>query len=58
MHLAQAGGWDEAREALAAVLAAEPNALAARRALAHCHLRLGDAHAALETARHPSLLDD
>lgn len=55
---AQAGAWGEARDALQAAIGARPDALGARRALVRCHLRLGDADAALHTARHPTLLDD
>jgi len=57
-RLAQAGAWREARDVLQGVVAAHPDAVAARRALVHCHLRLGDADAALDTARHAALLDD
>jgi len=55
---AQAGAWDEARDGLRAALGAEPDAVALRTALVHCHLRLGDVDAALHAARHPALLDD
>lgn len=57
-RLAQAGALREARDALQAVLAAHPDAVAARRALVHCQLRLGDTDAALDAARHATLLDD
>jgi predicted O-linked N-acetylglucosamine transferase (SPINDLY family) len=57
-RFAQAGAWREARDALSTLLAAAPDALAARRALVHCHLRLGDANAALDAARHASLIDE
>ncbi|HEY6892749.1 MAG TPA: tetratricopeptide repeat protein [Rhodanobacteraceae bacterium] len=57
-RLAEAGAWREARDTLQSVIGAQPDAVAARRALVHCHLRLGDATSALETARHATLLDD
>jgi predicted O-linked N-acetylglucosamine transferase (SPINDLY family) len=57
-RLAQAGAWREACDALKAAIAAHPRALTARRALVHCHLRLGDVDAALAAARDPTLLDD
>ena len=57
-RLAQAGGWREARDVLMHAVTGQPDALAARRALLHCHLRLGDVDAAWDTARHPVLLDD
>jgi protein O-GlcNAc transferase len=57
-RLAQAGAWREARDVLQALVATYPDAVAARRALVHCHLRLGDAEAALASARHATLLDD
>lgn len=57
-RLADAGAWREARDALQAVIAAQPDALTARRLLVHCHIRLGDVDSALDTARHATLLDD
>jgi protein O-GlcNAc transferase len=57
-RLGQAGAWREARDVLQGLVAAHPDAIAARRALVHCHLRLDDADAALDAARHSTLLDD
>ena len=57
-RLAQAGAWREACDALRIIVAAHPDVLAARRALVHCHLRLGEVDAALAAARHASLIDD
>jgi len=58
LRLAQAGAWRDACDALTSLLAEHPDAIAARQALVHCHLRLGEINAALEAAQHPALLDD
>jgi len=57
-RLAQAGAWREASDALRPVVAGHPDRIEARRALVGCLIRLGDVADALETARHPTLLDD
>jgi protein O-GlcNAc transferase len=56
MRLAQTGRVEEAIVALRTLMDA-PDALPARRALVRCHLQQGHADAALDVARHPSLLD-